>query len=146
MIKLITNNQIKELPKNYNTGNRNKFLEDRNIYDTEDKPNKRRKYLFVKVNTSMVKVSYNEIKYIEGLKDYIKIYINDKPLITKSTIKHIESILPGENFTRVHKSYIIAIDKIDKIEYNHIFIGQKKIPIGMQFKDKFYGQIDNFKL
>jgi len=146
MIELITNNQIKELPKNYNTGNRNRFLRDENVDGAENGANKKRKYLFVKVNTSMVKVSYNEIKYIEGLKDYIKIYICDKSLITKSTIKHIESTLPGENFTRVHKSYIIAVDKIDKIEYNHIFIGQKKIPIGMQFKDKFYSRIDNFIL
>jgi two-component system, LytTR family, response regulator len=116
---------------------------------------KLKKYFFVKVDYSIVKINFNEIRYVEGLKDYVKIYVsrqnrdglsNEKPLITKSTIKNMESKLPAGLFTRVHKSYIISIDKIDKIEYNHIFIGQKKIPIGMQFKDSFYKQIDCFRL
>lgn len=111
-----------------------------------EQENKSCEYLFIKVDYSMVKVCLNEIKYIEGLKDYIKIFINEKYLITKSTIKHIESKLPPGLFARVHKSYIISIDKIDKIEYNHIFIGQKKIPIGMQFKDSFYTKIDHSRL
>lgn len=104
------------------------------------------KYFFVKVDYSTVKVSFDEIKFVEGLKDYIKIHINDKFIITKSTIKNMESKLPAEQFTRVHKSYIISIDKIDKIEYNHIFIGQNKIPIGMQFKDSFYEKINYLRL
>lgn len=108
--------------------------------------NKPDKYLFVKVDYSTVKVSFDEIRFVEGLKDYIKIYVNEKFLITKSTIKNLESKLPPEQFTRVHKSYIISIDKIDKIEYNHIFIGQNKIPIGTQFKNSFYEKIDSFRL
>lgn len=108
--------------------------------------NKPDKYLFIKVDYSTVKVSFDEIRFVEGLKDYIKIYVNEKFLITKSTIKNLESKLPPELFTRVHKSYIISIDKIDKIEYNHIFIGQNKIPIGTQFKNSFYEKIDSFRL
>jgi two-component system, LytTR family, response regulator len=108
-----------------------------------DKPGE---YLFVKVDYSTTKVNYNEIKIIEGLKDYIKIYVNDKMLITKSTIKYMENKLPKDLFVRVHKSYIISINKIDKIEYNHIFIGQNKIPIGMQYKEAFYAKIDDFRL
>ena len=104
------------------------------------------KYFFVKVDYSIVKINFNEVKYIEGLKDYIKIYVNDKALITKSTMKNIVLKLPNVQFMRVHKSYIISLDKIDKIEYNHIFIGQKKIPIGMQFKDLFYKQIEFLRL
>lgn len=103
-------------------------------------------YLFVKTGYSTVKISFNEIRYVEGLKDYIKIFVNEKSLITKSTIKHFESKLPSGLFARVHKSYIISIDKIDKIEYNHIFIGQKKIPIGMQFKNSFYEKINLYRL
>ncbi|MGD8780525.1 MAG: response regulator transcription factor [Ignavibacteria bacterium] len=108
--------------------------------------NKPAEYLFVKVDYSTVKVSFSEINYVEGLKDYIKIYTNEKPIITKSTIKHMESKLPTELFVRVHKSYIISINKIDKIEYNHIIIGQTKIPIGLQFKDSFYEKIDRHRL
>jgi two-component system, LytTR family, response regulator len=103
-------------------------------------------YFFIKVDYSTVKVNFDDIKYIEGLKDYIKIYINGKSLITKSTIKHIESKLPSGYYARVHKSYIISIDKIDKIENNHIFIGQQRIPIGMQFRDSFYEKIEQYRL
>jgi len=103
-------------------------------------------YFFVKVDYSLVKVCTNEIKYIEGYKDYIKIYVNDKSLITKSTIKNMESKLPRELFVRVHRSYIISLDKIDKIENNQVFIGLKKIPIGMQYKDSFYERIGCFRL
>ncbi len=108
--------------------------------------NKQNKYIFIKVDYCTIKIILNEIRFVEGLKDYIKIFINEKFYITKSTIKHIESKLPIEQFARVHKSYIISIDKIDKIEYNHIFIGQNKIPIGMQFKDSFYEKIDSLRL
>lgn len=105
------------------------------------------KYFFVKVGSSIVKVRLNEIKYIEGLKDYIKIILNDnKSLVTKSTIKHIANKLPKDLFARVHKSYVISINKIAKIEFNHIFIEQKKIPIGMQFKNSFYDIIDQYRL
>jgi DNA-binding LytR/AlgR family response regulator len=103
-------------------------------------------YFFVKVDYSTVKVNFDDIKYIEGLKDYIKIYINGKSLITKSTIKHIESKLPSRYYARIHKSYIISIDKIDKIENNHVFIGQQRIPIGMQFRDSFYEKIEQYRL
>lgn len=105
------------------------------------------KILFVKVGKSTVKVDYNDIKYVEGLKDYIKIVLsNNKSLVTKSTIKHIEGKLPSEHFARVHKSYIISIEKIDKIEFNHTFIDEKRIPIGLQFKESFYNLIDKYRL
>ena len=105
-----------------------------------------KQYRFIKVGSSTVKVSINEIKFIEGLKDYIKIYVNNHSIVTKCTIKHIENELPETLFSRVHKSYIVSIDKIDRIEFNHVHIGQKSIPIGMQFKDTFYKKIDQYRL
>jgi two-component system, LytTR family, response regulator len=121
----------------------------KNTYREElnDFPSKKLvEYFFVKVDYSLVKVCIKDIKYVEGFKDYIKIYTNDKSLITKSTIKHLESKLPNELFARVHKSYIISLDKIDKIENNQIYIGIKKIPIGLQYKDSFYERINDLKL
>ena len=108
--------------------------------------NQPRKFLFVKVGCSTVKVRFDEIEYIEGLKDYVKIHTSAKSLVTKCTIKHIESKLPEDLFVRVHKSYLISIDRIDEIKYNHIFIGQKKIPIGMRFKDSFNEKINHLIL
>ena len=111
-------------------------------YDNPDTDN----FLFIKVDYSMVKVCYNEIKFIEGLKDYIKIFVNEKSFITKSTIKNLETKLPDCLFVRVHKSYIVSMNKIDKIENNQIIIGQKRIPIGTQFKDSFYKKIESMRL
>ena len=105
-----------------------------------------RKFLFVKVGCSTVKVRFDEIECVEGLKDYVTIHTTTRSLVTKCTIKHIEHRLPSELFVRVHKSYIISIDRIDEIKYNHIFINEKKIPIGMRFKDAFNEKINHLIL
>lgn len=104
------------------------------------------KYLMVKVEYSTVKLDLNLIRYIEGLKDYIKIYADKKPTLTKSTMKNIEQRLPSDEFVRVHKSYIVAFSKIDFIENNRIVIDDKRIPIGNQFKDAFYRMLESKKL
>lgn len=104
-------------------------------------------FIFVKVGSSMVKVIYDEIRFIEGLKDYVKIHVgNKKNYVTKCTIKHIEKKLPKNDFSRIHKSYIVSVGKIDKIEFNHTFIGEKQLPIGMLFKNSFYELIDQYRL
>ena len=88
----------------------------------------------------------NDILYIEGLKDYVKIYRGGKPVLTKSTMKNIEDKLPGEKFVRVHKSYIVALSRIESIENQRIIIGEKRIPVGDQYKENFNRIIDKFRL
>jgi len=104
------------------------------------------KYLMVKADYTTVKVDLQQILYIEGLKDYVKIYIGKKPLLTKCTMKHIGGKLPPSEFIRVHKSFIIAFSKIDHIENNRIVIGEKWIPVGNQFKEAFYKMLESKKL
>jgi DNA-binding LytR/AlgR family response regulator len=104
------------------------------------------KYLMVKVEYSTVKVDLENILYIEGLKDYVKIYSGKKPLLTKSTMKHIEDKLPADEFIRVHKSFIVAFSKIESIENNRIVMGEKRIPIGNQYKQGFYKMLESKKL
>ncbi len=103
-------------------------------------------YMMIKVEYSTVKLNYDKILYIEGLKDYVKIYAGDKPLITKSTLKNIENKLPSDRFVRVHKSYIISLGHITKIENNRIIFGEKRIPVGDQYKELFYKLIDKHRL
>jgi two-component system LytT family response regulator len=103
-------------------------------------------YLMVKVEYKTVKIYLNDILYIEGLKDYIKIYIGKKPLLTKSTMKNIEEKLPPGNFIRVHKSFIVAAGKIESIENNRILIGEKLIPVGNQYKSDFNNFLDSKRL
>lgn len=103
-------------------------------------------YMMVKVEYSMVKVDFKDIKYIEGVKDYLKIVIPGKSLLTKSTMKNMEEKLPAGQFIRVHKSYIVSIPNIEKIERNRIIYGDKYIPVGDLYKDEFYRVLDGYKL
>lgn len=104
------------------------------------------KFMMVKVEYSTVKINIDNILYIEGLKDYIKIYSGGRPVLTKSTMKNIEEKLPSCAFMRVHKSYIVAIDKIDSIENNRILIGERRIPVGSQYKSEFNRFLESKRL
>lgn len=94
-------------------------------------------YMFVKADSSTVRINFNEILYIEGLKDYIIIFTTNKKILTLQTMKGMETKLPANLFARVHRSYIVAISKIDSIQRNRIVIGEKWIPIGGSYKDSF---------
>jgi DNA-binding LytR/AlgR family response regulator len=117
-----------------------------NLSFQEPESRDHKEYLMVKVEYRTVKVFLDDILYIEGLKDYVKIYLGKKPVLTKSTMKNIEEKLPPGNFIRVHKSFVIAVDKIESIENNRILIGDKLIPVGNQFKDDFNNFLDSKRL
>lgn len=89
-------------------------------------------FFFVNVEYSIVKIPIKEITHVEGMKDYVKIYLSNlrKPVLTKSTLKGIEEKLPGQGFMRVHKSYIVNVNKIESIRRNQIKIGEFEIPVG----------------
>lgn len=95
-------------------------------------------YFFVNSEYALVKVKYNQITYIEGLKDYIKIYLTSqtRPVITRMTMKGIEEKLVPKNFMRVHKSFIVSLDKIESIRNLKISIGTSVIPISEQYIDE----------
>ena len=103
-------------------------------------------YLLIKVEYATVKVEFNSILYIEGLKDYVKINTGGKPLLTKSTMKNIEEKLPSNMFTRVHKSFVVNLARIESIENNRILINDRRIPIGSQYKNSFFDLVDRFRL
>lgn len=89
-------------------------------------------FLYFKVDRKMVKVLINEILYIESLKDYIKIFMNQatKMLVVKQTLASVEEMLPEANFIRIHRSYIVAYDKIKAFTPSHIHIVDQELPIG----------------
>jgi DNA-binding LytR/AlgR family response regulator len=86
-----------------------------------------------------IKVFSDEILYIAGLKDYVKIYLKNqtKPLLTRLNLKQIDTKLPTNDFCRVHNSFIVALDKIDSFQKSRLFIGKAEIPIGAKFQDLF---------
>ena len=93
--------------------------------------------MFVKVEYQTVKVRIADILYIEGLKDYVKIFTPKGMILTLLNIKAILAKLPQSQFVRVHKSYIVSISAIEKIERNRIIFGNTRIPIGDAYKDDF---------
>jgi len=104
-------------------------------------------FLYFRNDRKMVKVMTNEILYIESLKDYIKIITDsEKPLVVKQTISSLEEMSPDTNFIRIHRSFIVAIDKINSIEGNSIIIGKKIIPISRNIKDEVMERILNNKM
>ena len=97
----------------------------------------KRNYIFIKSGYTMERVIIDDILYIEGMQEYLQIVTVKNKLMTLQTFSNMESLLPLNNFLRVHKSFIVAIDKIDKIERNIIKIKDKCIPIGVSYKERF---------
>lgn len=103
-------------------------------------------YMFVKTEYRMQRINFDDILYIEGLKEYLVIHLPKCKVLTLQNFKRMEEMLPESNFTRVHKSYIVALDKIESIERNRIKIGDKLIPIGESFSKNFYTMLSERKL
>lgn len=99
-------------------------------------------FIFVKTEHKIQKIQLDDILYIEGLKDYISIFTKTERVITLQNMKKMEETLPKGDFIRVHKSYIIALDKIESIERSRIAIASKIIPIGDTYRDEFFKLID----
>lgn len=102
-------------------------------------------YIFVKVETKMVRVELDDILYIEGLKNYVSIHTRTQRIITLQTMKQLEETLPPNRFARVHKSYIVAIDKINSIERQEIYVHDRVIPIGITYQENFFKLLESKK-
>lgn len=100
-------------------------------------------YIFVKADYSSVKILLSDILYIEGLKDYVKIHTKEKRILTLITMKKIEEKLPSSNFIRVHRSFIVALDKIESIQRHRIIMNNNRIPVGDSYKTDFYKRIED---
>jgi DNA-binding LytR/AlgR family response regulator len=92
-------------------------------------------YFFIKADNKLVKVSFNDILFVEALQNYVVIHTQEKKLITYLTFKSVEEYLPSQ-FIKVHKSFIVSATKLDSIEGNDIRIGQHHIPISRNLKEE----------
>lgn len=101
-------------------------------------------FLFLKSEYKIRRINFNDILYIEGLKDYIKVYTvgEDKPLLSLNSIKSLEQKLPEDRFMRVHRSFIVNLNRIETIERSRIIFGKTYIPVSDQYKDKFQEFLD----
>lgn len=106
-------------------------------------------FIFVKTEYRLQRIDLSDILYAEGLKDYVSLYTPPAPgktdptrLLTLQTMKSLDDKLPYSRFMRVHKSYIVALNRIESIERNRIYIGKAIIPIGDTYRDEFFERIE----
>lgn len=94
-------------------------------------------YIFLKVGKGQVKIYLKDILYIEGLKDFIKVHTVQKMFVASERLSYMEETLPENKFARIHKSYIVALEKITCMQAEQVIVGSITIPIGRVFKNEF---------
>lgn len=96
-------------------------------------------YMFVKSDYKHIRIDFDSVSYIESVKDYVRIHLTSAagPVVTLSSLKAIEDKLPASRFLRIHRSFIVAISKVDSVSKNAVQIGQAEIPVGELYKDAF---------
>ena len=107
--------------------------------EKNDKPEK----IFLKSGTDIHQVLINDILYIEGARNYLFVFTNEKKIMTLMRMKELEDQLPTEDFIRIHKSYIVAPKYIDLIERHQVTINNIHIPIGRNYREMFLKSISN---
>lgn len=110
----------------------------------QSKEDSGQQFLFVRAEYSLVKIALSEILYFETMDDYIKIHLKDKkPILTLLSMKKMLERLPKNQFVRVHRSYIVPIEKISSVRGKSLFLGTQEIPIGESYKKDFF---DNYRV
>lgn len=96
-------------------------------------------YLFLKVEYQLVRIALDDIMYIEGLKDYVKVHLKgvEKAVLSLTSLKALEEKLPAKRFMRVHRSFIVSLDKVSSMTKNSLQIGKMNIAVGDQYKEAF---------
>ncbi|MBD2717277.1 response regulator transcription factor [Microvirga sp. STR05] len=98
-------------------------------------------YIFLKVGHRIQKVATRDILFVEGMKDYLRIHTREEKIMTLLSFAKLEELLPAQEFARVHRSFLVAIDKIDHIEKNRIQIADQLIPISDTYAEAFYNRL-----
>nr|WP_294924831.1 LytTR family DNA-binding domain-containing protein [uncultured Flavobacterium sp.] len=101
---------------------------------------------FLKVEYQWIRISLKEVLYIESLKDYVKVHLVDsqKTVLSLISLKALEEKLPSAKFMRIHRSYIVSLDKINAISKNSVFVGKTEITVGEQYKEAFKTIVDKW--
>lgn len=101
-------------------------------------------FLFIKSDYKIRRINFNDILFIEGLKDYVKVFLHGqpRPQLSLITLKALEARLPSSFFLRVHRSFIVNLTRIELIERNRIVFGETHIPVGEQFRESFHRWVE----
>jgi len=101
--------------------------------------NEQQQYLILRVDYSLIRIALQDILFVEGLDNYLKVHIrNQSPVVVRLTMKALQDKLPERDFIRVHRSYIVSVRKVNAIRNKMIFIGEEEIPLGTSHEKYFY--------
>lgn len=105
-------------------------------------------FFFVKTDgkNRFKKIDLNSVLYLESIKNYVILHTEDEQIVTYNTLKHFEKNLPENSFIKIHKSYIVAIHKIEKTDNNEVIVKNKNLPLGNSYKDAFFQKINQKKI
>lgn len=95
-------------------------------------------FIFIKTENRLVKINYDDILYIEGMRDYRRIFLANRSIMTLQKFSDLEKLIPSSKVCRVHKSYMVSIDKIEDVEKTCLRIANKTIPISATYKERFF--------
>lgn len=100
-------------------------------------------YMYIKCDQKLIRINFTDVEYIEGMKDYVKIFTREKMFVTLHTMKYFESELPADQFIRIHKSFIINLQSIRSISGQEVELRQARLPIGNSYKDQLMKSIQH---
>ena len=112
--------------------------------DIQLKPTDNNDFIFVRSDRRMLKITFSDILYIESLSDYIKIHLKDQCIVTRETISAVEAKLPQKDFLRIHRSYIVSLNKIESFTNEEITVNRKAIPISRSYKKDVLNHLENY--
>jgi two-component system LytT family response regulator len=119
-----------------------RFMQGANkVYDKLSGREESKTFIFIKTEYRLEKIKLDNLLFIEGVRDYRRLHLNEKNIMTLQTFSELEHELPARQFCRVHKSFIVALDKIESIERDRIRINNELIPVSDTYKENFYKQI-----
>lgn len=111
----------------------------------EDLSDESANFIFVKSGVQRIKLQFDDVMYIQGLKDYAIVFTHSGKILLKGSIKAMLDIFPNNRFVRVHKSFIVSIQKITRLESNQVLLNTHQIPIGRHFKDDLEKSLSSTK-
>jgi len=115
----------------------------RDKLDTKQSVVRQNNFIYLKVEQRMQRINFDDILYAQGLRDYVLLHFDNSKITILQTMKGLMDILPANAFIRVHKSYIVAIKKVEQIHKDHIVVNNTIIPIGEFYREHFLSQVLN---
>jgi len=103
-------------------------------------------FFFIKSDGKNIKIHYKDIVFVEAMNEYVRIHTNTQKIMAFQKMSYLEEKLPSQQFKRVHRSYIISLDKIEAIEGNQVFVAGQKIPVSRSYQECLFSQLKRFKL